>query len=97
VAERKPRQPRKGAGEKPARGRREKKKTTDAVANPEVRLRELREEMFKLRFQFATRQLTNTARIREVRRDIARVMTLQHQQELTAVAARKREIASDAR
>ena len=92
MAERKPRQPRKGAGagervgEKPARGRREKK-TTDPVADPEVRLRELREEMFKLRFQFATRQLTNTARIRTVRRDIARVMTVQHQQELAAAGA----------
>jgi large subunit ribosomal protein L29 len=55
-----------------------------------VRLRELREEMFKLRFQFATRQLTNTARIRVVRRDIARVLTLQHQQELSAAAGAKR-------
>ena len=87
MAERKPRQPRSQA-EKPARGRREKK-TKDPVANPDVRLRELREEMFKLRFQFATRQLTNTARIRVVRRDIARVMTLQHQQELTAATGRK--------
>ena len=94
MAERKPRQPRKGAGagagagEKAARGRREKK-TTDPVADPEVRLRELREEMFKLRFQFATRQLTNTARIRTVRRDIARALTLQHQRELTAARAGK--------
>ena len=90
MAERKPRQPRKGAGagvgEKTARGRREKK-TTDPVADPEVRLRELREEMFKLRFQFATRQLTNTARIRTVRRDIARALTLQHERELTAARA----------
>jgi large subunit ribosomal protein L29 len=46
-------------------------------------LRELSEEMFKLRFQFATRQLTNTARIRAVRRDIARIKTLQRQRELT--------------
>jgi large subunit ribosomal protein L29 len=45
----------------------------------EDRLRELREELFNLRFQYATRQLTNTARIREVRRDIARVLTCQHQ------------------
>ena len=56
------------------------------MANPEARLAELSEEMFKLRFQFATRQLTNTARIRTVRRDIARVMTLQRQQELAAAA-----------
>jgi large subunit ribosomal protein L29 len=47
------------------------------------RLRELREELFNLRFQYATRQLTNTARIKEVRRDIARVLTRQH--ELTPV------------
>jgi len=47
-------------------------------------VRELQEEMFKLRFQFATRQLTNTARIRTVRRDIARALTLQRQQELVS-------------
>ena len=41
------------------------------------RIRELREELFNLRFQYATRQLTNTARIREVRKDIARIMTQQ--------------------
>jgi large subunit ribosomal protein L29 len=77
VAERKPRQPR---TKEPARRR--QKKTTDPVANPETRLRELSEEMFKLRFQFATRQLTNTARIRVVRRDMARVRTLMRQREL---------------
>ena len=43
------------------------------------RLREAREELFNLRFQYATRQLTNTARIKEVRRDIARVLTRQHE------------------
>ena len=53
----------------------------------EDRLRELREELFNLRFQYATRQLTNTARIREVRRDIARVLTSQHE----AVLAEGRE------
>jgi large subunit ribosomal protein L29 len=80
VAERKPRQPR--SKDQPTRARRTKK-TSDPVANPEARLRELSEEMFKLRFQFATRQLTNTARIRTVRRDIARVKTLQRQRELS--------------
>jgi large subunit ribosomal protein L29 len=84
VAERKPRQPRSKA---PTRSRQRTKPKKDAVANPEVRLDELHEEMFKLRFQFATRQLTNTARIRTVRRDIARVKTLQRQQELTAAAS----------
>jgi large subunit ribosomal protein L29 len=56
------------------------------VTNPEARLAELSEELFKLRFQFATRQLTNTARIRTVRKDIARVKTLQRQRELMANA-----------
>jgi large subunit ribosomal protein L29 len=46
------------------------------------RLRELREELFNLRFQYATRQLTNTARIKEVRRDIARVLTRQRELQL---------------
>jgi large subunit ribosomal protein L29 len=79
VAERKPRQPR--TGSQPAR--RQKKKNADPVTNPEARLAELSEELFKLRFQFATRQLTNTARIRTVRRDVARIKTLQRQRELT--------------
>jgi large subunit ribosomal protein L29 len=77
VAERKPRQQRTS---QPARRR--QKKAADPVANPEARLAELGEELFKLRFQFATRQLTNTARIRTVRREIARVKTLQRQREL---------------
>jgi ribosomal protein L29 len=81
VAERKPRQPRSRSTE-PSRSRQKAKK--EPVANPEASLVELSEEMFKLRFQFATRQLTNTARIRTVRRDIARVKTLQRQQELHA-------------
>jgi large subunit ribosomal protein L29 len=78
VAERKPRQPR--SKDAPARRRRPR---NEPVADPQARLRELSEELFKLRFQFATRQLTNTARIRTVRRDIARIKTLQRQRELT--------------
>ena len=49
---------------------------------PQTRLREAREELFNLRFQYATRQLTNTARIREVRKDIARLLTRQREVEL---------------
>ena len=45
----------------------------------EDRLGELREELFHLRFQYATRQLTNTARLRQVRRDIARLLTRQRE------------------
>jgi large subunit ribosomal protein L29 len=51
------------------------------------RLDDLQEEMFNLRFQFATRQLTNTSRIREVRRDIARIRTRQRELELGAARA----------
>ena len=36
----------------------------------------LRKEQFNLRFQKATGQLTNTARVRQVRRDIARLTTI---------------------
>ena len=36
----------------------------------------LKKEQFNLRFQKATGQLENTARVREVRRDIARVKTV---------------------
>ena len=37
----------------------------------------LKKEQFNLRFQRASGQLENTARVREVRRDIARVKTIQ--------------------
>ena len=43
----------------------------------EVKLKELKEELFNLRFQAATGQLENVMRIREVRRGIARVRTVQ--------------------
>jgi large subunit ribosomal protein L29 len=47
-------------------------------------LSELKREQFNLRFQAATNQLERPARIREVRRDIARIKTLQT--ERTSVA-----------
>ncbi|GGC58072.1 50S ribosomal protein L29 [Chelatococcus reniformis] len=40
-------------------------------------LLKLKKEQFNLRFQRATGQLENTNRVREVRRDIARIRTLQ--------------------
>lgn len=43
---------------------------------------ELREELFNLRFQHATRQLENTARIPQVKREIARVLTVLRAREL---------------
>jgi large subunit ribosomal protein L29 len=36
----------------------------------------LKKEQFNLRFQRATGQLANTSRVRQVRRDIARLMTI---------------------
>ena len=41
----------------------------------------LRKEAFNLRFQRASGQLENTARIRQVRRDIARIKTVLHQRQ----------------
>jgi large subunit ribosomal protein L29 len=46
------------------------------------RLRELQEELFNLRFQLATGQIENVGRIRTVRRDIARLKTVQQQRVL---------------
>ncbi|MCE5253536.1 MAG: 50S ribosomal protein L29 [Actinomycetia bacterium] len=45
------------------------------------RLKQSREELFNLRFQHAAGQLENTSRLREVRRDIARIMTVQSARE----------------
>jgi large subunit ribosomal protein L29 len=46
------------------------------------KLRELQEELFNLRFQLATGQIENVGRIRAVRRDIARLKTVQQQRAL---------------
>ena len=51
------------------------------------RLNESHQELFNLRFQRASGQLTKTARLREVRRTIARIKTLFRQRELTNGAA----------
>ena len=48
-------------------------------------LREAKEELFNLRFQNATGQLDNTARLRAVRKDIARVYTVMRERELGIV------------
>jgi large subunit ribosomal protein L29 len=42
----------------------------------EDKLAELKKEQFNLRFQRSTGQLENTARVRTVRRDIARIQTI---------------------
>ncbi|HHT72876.1 MAG TPA: 50S ribosomal protein L29 [Firmicutes bacterium] len=53
-----------------------------SVSELEQKLAELKEELFNLRFQLATGQLDNPMRIRDVRRDIARVKTLIREREL---------------
>ena len=45
----------------------------------------LKEELFALRFQGATGQLENTARLREVRKDIARIYTVLQERNLGIV------------
>ena len=51
-------------------------KTDDELADQVL---DLKKEAFNLRFQAASGQLENTARVRQVGRDIARIMTLQNQ------------------
>lgn len=45
--------------------------------------KELTEELFNLRFQLATSQIENVGRLRVVRRDIARVKTIQRERQLS--------------
>ncbi len=50
-------------------------------------LKNLKEELFNLRFQHATGQLDNPLRIQQVKRDYARVKTVLRERELNAVNA----------
>jgi large subunit ribosomal protein L29 len=58
--------------------------TTDQM-NDE--LGKLKKEQFNLRFQKATGQLENTGRIAQVRRDIARIMTMSRQKAAASAKA----------
>ncbi len=49
------------------------------------RLDEAYQELFNLRFQYATGQLKNTSRLGQVRREIARLRTIMRERELAAV------------
>ncbi len=55
---------------------------SDDELNQEVL--DLRKEAFNLRFQRASGQLENTARVRQVRRDIARLKTVLHERRASA-------------
>ena len=61
-----------------------KEKTVDQLNELLV---DLKKEAFKLRFQAATNQLENTARMRAVKKDVARVKTIINQ--VTSVAESK--------
>jgi len=58
-------------------------KTLDELSDELARLKK---EQFNLRFQRASGQLENTARVRVVRRDIARIKTIARQKALAAKA-----------
>lgn len=66
-------------------------KAEDVRAKSEDELKEsliaLRKEQFNLRFRRATGQLENTARVRQVRRDIARIKTVLNERSGPAAAA----------
>jgi large subunit ribosomal protein L29 len=61
-----------------------KVKTDDQLVEQLV---DLKREAFNLRFQAATNQLEKPSRVREVRRDIARIKTLQTQRASAAAKA----------
>jgi len=61
-----------------------RQKTDDQLVEA---LTELKREQYNLRFQAATNQLERPARVREVRREIARIKTLQGQRSVEAVKA----------
>jgi len=63
-------------------------KATDVRTKSDDELKEmvatLRKEAFNLRFQTASGQLENTARVRQVSREIARVKTIQNERQQAA-------------
>lgn len=50
----------------------------------EAKLVDLKKELFNLRFQLSTGQLENPTRIREVKKSIAQIKTVQRQNELSS-------------
>ena len=52
-----------------------------------VELKKMKQELFNLRFQNAIGQLTNTSRIKDVRRTIARVLTVLQEKEVSVQRA----------
>ena len=63
-------------------------KTTEirelSAAELDTKLADLKEELFNLRFQMATGQCENPMKIRNVKKSIARIKTIQRERELKA-------------
>ncbi len=63
-------------------------KTTEirelSAAELDTKLADLKEELFNLRFQMATGQCENQMKIRDVKKSIARIKTIQRERELKA-------------
>ncbi len=57
-------------------------------------LGQLKREQFNLRFQAATNQLEKPSRVKEVRRDIARIKTLQHQRSAASDPAQTQRVSA---
>jgi len=55
--------------------------STDAL---QAKLNDAREELMKMRFQQSTGELTDFTRLSQVRRDIARMMTILHERKIAA-------------
>ena len=55
-----------------------------AVEELETKLAGLKDELFNLRFQMATGQLENPMKIREVKKSIAQIKTIQREREMNA-------------
>ena len=55
-----------------------------SAAELDSKLKDLKEELFNLRFQMATGQCENPMKIREVKKSIARIKTIQRQNEINA-------------
>jgi len=59
-----------------------RKKTNEELA---VELNQLKSELFKLRFQYATNQLENPMKMKSVKKDIARVKTILREREIKEI------------
>ncbi len=58
-----------------------RKKTAEELS---VQLQNLRKELFDMRFQTASEQIESPSRIREIRRTIARIMTVTRERDLVS-------------